>query len=75
MPTDFCIRKAELQSVLPIIAHTQPQCQATFVDHPKSPTELAFDQVLEAKIKAIYTRNYEIFGVWRLRGLSTVSFS
>ena len=66
VPPDFVIRETELKSVISFIADTQGQSQTTFTDHVVDPVDLAFDQVydqaLEAKAKAIYTKDYEIFG-------------
>ena len=66
VPPDFVIRETELKSVLSFIANTQGYSQTTFTDNVVDPVDVAFDQVydpaLEAKAKAIYTKDYEIFG-------------
>ena len=66
VPPDFVIRETELKSVLSFMANTQGYSQTTFTDNVVDPVDLAFDQVydpaLEAKAKAIYTKDYEIFG-------------
>ena len=66
MPPDFVIREAELKSVLSFIANSHGKSKTTFTDNVVNPVDLAFDQVydheLEAKAKAIYTKDYEIFG-------------
>lgn len=66
VPPDFVIRETELKSVLSFIANTQEHSQTTFTDNVVDPVDLAFDQVyepaLEAKAKAIHTKDYEIFG-------------
>ena len=66
VPPDFVIRETELKSVLSFIANTQGYSQTTFTDNVVDPVDLAFYQVydpaLEAKTKAIYTKDYEIFG-------------
>ena len=67
VPPEFLIRETELKSVLSFIANTQGYySQTTFTDNVFDPVDLAFDQVydaaLEAKAKAIYTKDYEIFG-------------
>ena len=66
VPPDFVIRETELKSVLSFIANTYGQSQTTFTENVVDPVDLAFDQVydqaLEAKAKAIYTKDYEIFG-------------
>ena len=63
---DFVIRETELKSVLSFIANTQGYSQTTFTDNIVDPVDLSFDQIydqaLEAKAKAIYTKDYEIFG-------------
>ena len=66
VPPDFVIRETELKSVLSFIADTHGHSQTTFTDSVVDPVDSAFDQVydpaLEAKAKAIYTKDYEIFG-------------
>ena len=66
VPPDFVIRETVLKSVLSFIANTQGYSQTTFTDNVVDLVDLAFDQVydpaLEAKTKAIYTKDYEIFG-------------
>ena len=66
VPPDFVIRETELKSVLSFIANTHGHSQTTFTDNVVDPIDLAFDQVydqaLETKAKAIYTKDYEIFG-------------
>ena len=66
VPPDFVIRETELKSVLSFIANTQGHSQTTFTDDIVDPVDLSFDQIydpaLEAKAKAIYTKDYEIFG-------------
>ena len=66
VPPDFVIRETELKSVLSFIANTQGYSQTTFTDNIVDPVDLSFDQIydqaLEAKAKAIYTKDYEIFG-------------
>ena len=63
---DLVIRETELKSVLSFIANTHGQSQTSFTDNVVDPVDLDFDQVcdqaLEAKAKAIYTKDYEIFG-------------
>ena len=66
VPPNFVIRETELKSVLSFIANTQGYSQTTFTDNIVDPVDLSFDQIydqaLEAKAKAIYTKDYEIFG-------------
>ena len=66
VPPDFVIREAELKSVLSFIANSHGKSKTTFTDNVVDPVDLAFDQIydpaLEAKAKAIYTKDYEIFG-------------
>lgn len=66
VPPDFVIRETELKSVLSFIANTQGHSQTTLTDDIVDPVDLSFDQIydpaLEAKAKAIYTKDYEIFG-------------
>ena len=66
VPPDFVIRETELKSVLSFIANTHGHSQTSFTDNVVDPVDLDFDQVydqaLEAKAKAIYTEDYEIFG-------------
>ena len=66
VPPDLVIREIELKSVLSFIANTHGQSQTSFTDNVVDPVDLDFDQVydqaLEAKAKAIYTKDYEIFG-------------
>ena len=66
VPPDFVIRETELKSVLSFIANTHGQSQTSITDNVVDPVDLDFDQVydqaLEAKAKAIYTKDYEIFG-------------
>ena len=66
VPPDFVIRETELKSVLSFIANTQGHPQTTFTDDIVDPVDLSFDQIydpaLEVKAKAIYTKDYEIFG-------------
>jgi hypothetical protein len=66
VPPDFVTRETELKSVLSFIANTQGHSQTTFTDDIVDPVDLSFDQIydpaLEAKAKAIYTKDYEIFG-------------
>ena len=66
VPPDFVIRETELKSVLSFIANTQVHSQTTFTDDIVDPVDLSFDQIydpaLEAKSKAIYAKDYEIFG-------------
>ncbi|MEK9705313.1 MAG: hypothetical protein VW233_04865, partial [Paracoccaceae bacterium] len=63
---DLVIRETELKSVLSFIANIHGQSQTSFTDNVVDPVDLDFDQVydqaLEAKAKAIYTKDYEIFG-------------
>ena len=57
VPPEFLIRETELKSVLSFTANTHGQSQTTFTDNVLDPVDLAFggvyDQVLEAKAKAI----------------------
>lgn len=66
VPPDFVIRETELKSVLSFIANTQGHSQTSVTYNVVDPVDLAFDQVydqaLEAKSKAILTKDYEIFG-------------
>lgn len=66
VPPNFVIRETELKSVLSFIANTQGYSQTTFTNNIVDPVDLSFDQIydqaLEAKAKAIYTKDYEIFG-------------
>ena len=66
VPPEFLIRETELKSVLSFIANTHGQSQTSITDNVVDPVDLDFDQVcdqaLEAKAKAIYTEDYEIFG-------------
>ena len=68
VPPDFVIRETELKSVFSFIANTHGHSQTTFTNNVVDPVDLAFDQVYDhaleakAKAKAIYTRDYEIFG-------------
>ena len=66
VPPDFVIREAELKSVLSFTAYSRDQSKTTFTDNFVDPVDLSFDQIydpaLEAKAKAIYTKDYEIFG-------------
>ena len=66
VPPNFVIRETELKSVLSFIANSHGKSKTTFTDNVVNPVDLAFDQVydhaLEAKAKAIYTKDYEIFG-------------
>lgn len=66
VPPDFVIRETELKSVLSFIVNTQGRSQTTFTDDIVDPVDLSFDQIydlaLEAKAKAIYTKDHEIFG-------------
>ena len=66
VPPDFVIRETDQKSVLSFIANTQGYSQTTFTDNVVDPVDLSFDQIydpaLEAKAKAIYTKDYEIFG-------------
>ena len=66
VPPDLVIRETELKSVLSFIANTHGQSQTSITDNVVDPVDLDFDQVydqaLEAKAKAIYTKDYEIFG-------------
>ena len=66
VPPDFVICEAELKSVLSFIANSHGKSKTTFTDNVVNPVDLAFDQVydqaLEVKSKAIYTKDYEIFG-------------
>ena len=66
VPPDFVIRETELKSVLSFIANTQGHSQTTLTDDIVDPVDLSFDQIYdpasEAKAKAIYTKDYEIFG-------------
>ena len=68
VPPDFVIHETELKSVLSFIANTHEHSQTTFTDNVVDPVNLAFDQVYDpaleakAKAKAIYTKDYEIFG-------------
>ena len=64
VPPDFVIRETELKSVLSFIANTQGHSQTTFTDYVVGPVDLAFDHVYDPELeaKAIYTKDYEIFG-------------
>ena len=66
VPPDFVIRVTDLKSMSSFIANTHGQSQTTFTDNIVDHVNLAFDQVyhqaLEAKAKAIYTKDSEIFG-------------
>ena len=68
VPPDFVIRETELKSVLSFIANTQWHSQTTLNDDIVYPVDLSFDQIYgpaseaKAKAKAIYTKDYEIFG-------------
>ena len=66
VPPNFVIRETELKSVLSFIANSHGKSKTTFTDNVVDPVDLTFDQVydhaLEAKAKAIYTKDYEIFG-------------
>ena len=66
VPLNFVIRETELKSVLSFIANSHGNSNTTFTDHVVDPVDLTFAQVydhaLEAKAKAIYTKDYEIFG-------------
>ena len=66
VPPNFVIRETELKSVLSFIADTQGRSQTTFTDNVVNPVDLAFgrvyDPALEAKAKAICTKDYEFFG-------------
>lgn len=57
VPPEFLIRETEQKSVLSFIENTHGQSQSTFTDNVLDPVDLAFgrvyDQVLEAKTKAI----------------------
>lgn len=57
VPPEFLIRETELKSVLSFIENIHGQSQSTFTDNVLDPVDLAFgrvyDQVLEAKAKAI----------------------
>ena len=57
VPPEFLIRETEQKSVLSFIENTHGQSQSTFTDNVLDPVDLAFgwvyDQVLEAKAKAI----------------------
>lgn len=65
VPPNFVIRETELKSVLSFIADTHWRSQTTFTDNVVNPVDLAFgrvyDPALEAKAKAIYTKDYEFF--------------
>ena len=68
VPPNFVIRETELKSVLSFIANSHGKSKTTFTDNVVDPVDLAFDQVYDhaleakAKAKAIYTKDYEIFG-------------
>ena len=64
VPPDFVIRETELKSVLSFIANTQVHSQTTFTDNVVGPVDSAFDHVYDPALeaKAIYTKDYEIFG-------------
>ena len=64
VPPDFVIRETELKSVLSFIVNTQGRSQTTFTDDIVDPVDLSFDQIydLALEAKAIYTKDYEIFG-------------
>ena len=66
VPPNFVIRETELKSVLSFIADRHWRSQTTFTDNVVNPVDLAFgrvyDPALEAKAKAIYTKDYEFFG-------------
>jgi len=68
VPPNFVIRETELKSVLSFIANSHGKSKTTFADNVVDPVDLAFDQVYDpaledkAKAKAIYTKDYEIFG-------------
>ena len=68
VPPDFVIRETDQKSVLSFIANTQGYSQTTFTDNVVDPVDLSFDQIYDqaleakAKAKAIYTKDYEIFG-------------
>ena len=67
VPPDFVIRETELKSVLSFLANLHGKSKTTFTDNAVDPVDLAFDQVydhaLEAKAKAIYTKDYKILGL------------
>ena len=67
VPPNFVIRETELKSVLSSIANRQGHSQTTFTDDIVDPVDLSFDQIydpaLEGMDKAIYTNDYEIFGI------------
>ena len=66
VPPNFVIRETELKPVLSFIENSHGKSKTTFTDNVVDPVDLAFDQVydhaLEAKAKAIYAKDYEIFG-------------
>jgi len=66
VPPDYVLREEELETTLPFIANAQGLTQTTYAAPSRNPTDLAFhaiyDHMLEAKARAIYTRDYEIFG-------------
>ena len=71
LPPEFLICETELESVLSFIATTHGQSQTTVTDNVMDPVDLAFekvyDQALNAKAKATYTKDYEIFGLAIMR--------
>ena len=64
VPPDFVIREAELKSVLSFTVNSHEQSKTTFIDNVVDPVDLAFDQLYDHALeaKAIYTKDYEIFG-------------
>ena len=62
VPPNFLIRETELKSVLSSIANTSGHSQTVFIDNVVDPLDLAFDQALVVKARAIYINDYAIIG-------------
>ena len=66
VPPNYVLCETELDAMLPVIASAQGLPQNTLTPDADHATKLAFSNVydgeLEAKARAIYTRDYEIFG-------------
>ena len=62
VPPNFLTRETELKSVLSSIANTSGHSQTVFIDNVVDPLDLAFDQALVVKAKAIYISDYAIIG-------------